>query len=163
MSIRLDRQNSIFTYSSLWSFSDSVFLFVLSVVHSFLFAIVLSFLCRGSYWSMVFLLVFTHHIFVRLLFHFFFYFLRGVLELSDVSNSQLLQIFRLPLFSLLFLSFYDICIQSLSILTDGKFLIIVHRYFWIINFLLIGYLQTISSASSWKSLTYLWAKASAAV
>jgi hypothetical protein len=49
-----------------------------------------------------------------------------VLHLSRLSYAQLLQVLRLPFLALLFLPLDDIAVQSFSILSYRKFLIVVH-------------------------------------
>lgn len=122
---------SVFTYPRLRSFPNSIFLFVLSIVHTFLFALILFFLNWGSYWSIVFLLVFTDHIFIALVFFLLLHLLRRILQLANIGNSKFLQILRLPLFSLLLFSLYYVWIKCLAILTDWKLFIVVHWYFYI--------------------------------
>ncbi len=104
------------------SFVTSIFLFVLCVVHSFLFFVFL--LLQRL--PLMFLFTCPHHVLVliriilllKILWRFFF-------KIS-VLYSKFLQIFCLPSFSLLFFTLYNIWIKRLSILSYRKFFIVIH-------------------------------------
>ena len=127
------RKNSIFADSCLWSLSNTIFFFVLGVIHTFLLSIISLLLNWRSDWPIVLLLVFSHHIFIGFIFLLFFYLRRRVLELADISHSKFLEVSGLPFFSLLPFPFNYFCIKGLSVLSYRKFLVIIHRYFYNID------------------------------
>lgn len=122
----ISKKDSIFTDASLRTPPHTVLLLVLGIIHPLLFAIILLLLRRRSNWSMVLLLILPHDVLVNLGLLFLLVFLRSVLHLSRLSYAQLLQVLRLPFLALLFLPLDDIAVQSFSILSYRKFLIVVH-------------------------------------
>lgn len=153
------------------SWLRSLLWFVLRIVHrfflcdcSFAFFCILSML-RWAYRSLVLLFILCHQGFQNFFIIFFlfvlFFYLLFFLELIDMT--ELLQVFCLPFFPLFLLLLNDVIVKSFPVLTDGKFFIVVHGYFYFKTHLLIAYLHSIYSYSSWKSFTYRCASASFAV